>query len=213
MKTKAPGILTEKQKAKRKEIIDTASVLFLQEGYEGLSMDRVQQKVGGSKRTLYQHFKNKDELFATIVTNISDRVLAALDTDIEKTHDIRVTLQIMGERYLDVLLSPDGLALYRAVASSAVCFPELSKTFFKNGPDRASRHLSKIFRNEMNAGRLHIVSPDLAAGQFLGAVRGDLHLACIFAARKPTRKAIKDAVKHAVGIFLAGTRPYPHPSA
>ncbi|MCG8436204.1 MAG: TetR/AcrR family transcriptional regulator [Gammaproteobacteria bacterium] len=189
--------------AKRDFILNAATELFLREGYGRLTMDRVLAEVGGSKRTLYRHFKKKDELFAAIVAKVSDRVLAALEPAPGRG-DIRETLVTMGIKYLNVLLSPEGLALYRAMVSEAPHFPELSKSFFANGPGRASRHLAKFIRDQAAAGRLQVDDPQLVASQFLGAVRGDVHLAAVLAARKPTKAAIKQAVEQAVEAFLGG---------
>ncbi len=45
-------------------IITAASTLFYGEGIRGVSMDAVAEKAGVTKRTLYYHFKSKDDLVA-----------------------------------------------------------------------------------------------------------------------------------------------------
>lgn len=194
---------TQRQLAKRSEILTAATELFFEEGYGRASMDGVLAKVGGSKRTLYKHFRSKDELFAAIVTQVSDRVLAALVPPLD-SGDIRESLVTMGERYLTVLLSPDGLALYRAMVSEAPHFPELAQTFFANGPGRASSSLADFFRDQTLKGILQLDNPKLAAEQFLGLVRGDVHLAAVLLTRKPTKTLIRKTVGQAVDIFLSG---------
>lgn len=192
--------------AKREEILASATEVFFEEGYGRATMDQVLARVGGSKRTLYSHFPSKEDLFAAIVTNVSDRVLAALRPPLD-ADDIRATLVNMGVGYLNVLLSPDGLALYRAMVSQAPHFPELARTFFANGPGRASSHLSDFFREQKKRGVLKVDDPQLAAEQFLGMVRGDIHLATVLSIRKPTKALIKKAVERAVEAFLCGTTP------
>ena len=195
-----------RQAARRSEILTAATELFFEEGYGRASMDGVLAKVGGSKRTLYKHFRSKDELFAAIVTNVSDRVLAALHPPLDGS-EIRETLVTMGERYLTVLLSPEGLALYRAMVSEAPHFPELAQTFFTNGPGRASRNLADFFREQKTKGILKLDDPQLAAEQFLGMVRGDVHLGAVLLTRKPTKPLIRKAVGQVVDIFLRGAAP------
>lgn len=191
------------QAARRAEILAAATEIFLEEGYGRASMDRVLAEIGGSKRTLYKHFRSKNELFAAIVANVSDRVLAALHPSLDGG-DIRETLVTMGERYLAALLSRDGLALYRAMVSEAPHFPELAQTFFTNGPGRASRHLADFFREQKAKGVLKVDSPKLAAEQFLGMVRGNVHLAAVLLARKPTPAQTRKTVGQAVETFLRG---------
>ena len=141
-----------RQAAKRAEILTAATEVFLEQGYGRASMDAVLARIGGSKRTLYNHFPSKEDLFAAIVTNVSDRVLAALRPPLD-AGDIRKTLVTMGVGYLSVLLSPDGLALYRAMVSEAPHFPELARTFFANGPGRASGHLCDFSANRRDGVR------------------------------------------------------------
>ncbi len=195
-----------RQAAKRAKILTAATEIFFEEGYGRASMDQVLAKVGGSKRTLYNHFRSKEDLFAAIVTNVSDRVLAALRPPLD-AGDIKETLVAMGVQYLSVLLSPDGLALYRVMVSEAPHFPELARAFFANGPGRASGHLSDFFQEQKTRGVLKVDDPQLASEQFLGMVRGDVRLVAVLSIRKPTKRLIKKTVEQAVESFLCGTAP------
>lgn len=195
-----------RQAARRAEILAAATEVFFEDGYGRATMDQVLARTGGSKRTLYNHFPSKEGLFAAIVANVSDRVLAALRPSLD-AGDIRETLAAMGVDYLSVLLSPDGLALYRAMVSEAPHFPELARAFFANGPGRASSHLAGFFREQKKQGVLNVDDPQLAAEQFLGMVRGDVHLAAVLSARKPTKALIRKTVGHAVETFLRGAAP------
>lgn len=202
MSDQADPKLSPKQQKKREEIIAVARDLLFSQGYEALSMDRVQQQVGGSKRTLYQHFKNRDELFIVIVKQVADRVLAALDMPDEKPMSLRDSLQQKGERYLSVLLSRDGLMLFRYAAGNLHLFPDFAARFFENGPSRATRQLATFFEEKARDGQLKVSDAGLLAQQFLGAVRGDMHLACVFTNKQPSAAEIKRAVTHAVDQFL-----------
>ena len=197
---------TRRQAARRAEILSAATTIFFREGYGRASMDKVLAETGGSKRTLYNHFPSKEDLFAAIVTSVSDRVLASLKPPLD-VGDIRETLTTMGISHLSVLVSPDGLALYRAMISEAPHFPDLAQTFFANGPGRASSHLSVFFREQKQRGVLEIDDPQLAAEQFLSMVRGEVHLAAALSIRKPTKHRIRKTVEHAVEVFLHGAAP------
>lgn len=58
-------------------ILDTAFNLFSQFGTRSITMDDIAQKMGVSKKTLYAHFADKDEL----VTHAISRFLHAVDAD------------------------------------------------------------------------------------------------------------------------------------
>ena len=192
-----------RQAKKREEILAIATDLFLKEGYGRASMDQVHARLGGSKRTLYNHFPSKEVLFEAIVSRVSDRVLAALQPSLVDT-DLGDALNRMGRGYLSALLSPDGLALYRAMVSEAPHFPELAQTFFENGPGRASHHLAVFFQEQQASGNLDIDNPQIAAEQFLGAVRGDIHLAAVLSARKFPKRSSKPALPRLSSCFCGG---------
>jgi len=52
----------EKQ-AREEEIVDAAMKIFGEKGFEGASMDEIAQEAEFTKRTLYQYFESKEELF------------------------------------------------------------------------------------------------------------------------------------------------------
>jgi AcrR family transcriptional regulator len=47
---------------RREHLIDTAIVLFAERGYHATGIDTILDKSGVSKKTLYRHFRSKDEL-------------------------------------------------------------------------------------------------------------------------------------------------------
>src|SRR5262245_43019487 len=53
--------------AKRRQIIDGASRMFLAQGFDAASMGAIAREAGVSKGTLYVYFKSKEELFEAIV--------------------------------------------------------------------------------------------------------------------------------------------------
>ncbi|MGH2390317.1 MAG: TetR/AcrR family transcriptional regulator, partial [Chloroflexota bacterium] len=60
--------LRERQRAEREHLIlDEAEKLLSEEGYEGLVMERLAERVGISKGTIYQHFDKKEDLFGAII--------------------------------------------------------------------------------------------------------------------------------------------------
>ena len=52
---------------KRREIVDVASELFEEHGFERTSMSMISERLGGSKATLYGYFKSKEQLLAAVL--------------------------------------------------------------------------------------------------------------------------------------------------
>ena len=56
--------MSEAPSPTRKRLVDAATKLFYAEGIGRVSVDAVAEKAGLTKRTLYYHFKSKDDLIA-----------------------------------------------------------------------------------------------------------------------------------------------------
>ncbi|MBM2715175.1 TetR/AcrR family transcriptional regulator [Mesorhizobium caraganae] len=56
--------MPEAESSTRKRIVDAATKLFYAEGIGRVSVDAIAEKAGLTKRTLYYHFKSKDDLIA-----------------------------------------------------------------------------------------------------------------------------------------------------
>ena len=64
----------ERGQATREHLIEVATELFAARGYEGTSIDAVQQGAGVSRGSLYHHFASKDALFEAVYEALEARV-------------------------------------------------------------------------------------------------------------------------------------------
>ncbi len=64
----------ERGQATREQLIAVATRLFAARGYEGTSIDAVQQGAGVSRGSLYHHFASKDALFEAVLEALEARV-------------------------------------------------------------------------------------------------------------------------------------------
>lgn len=55
------------RRSKRDQIVKAAVETFLENGYDGTSMNKVAEKAGVIKATIYSHFKDKEQLFTAII--------------------------------------------------------------------------------------------------------------------------------------------------
>jgi len=63
----------------RGAILDAAREIFAREGYESFSMRKLAKNIEYSPGSIYLHFKNKEELFETLVEESFERLLQALN--------------------------------------------------------------------------------------------------------------------------------------
>ncbi|GAA5073851.1 TetR/AcrR family transcriptional regulator [Lysobacter panacisoli] len=195
--------------ALRSEILDAASELFLRDGYANTSIDAVIEKVGGSKRAIYSHFGGKDDLFAAMVTGLSEQALQAIQRADERAgEDVRSSLVHFGRAIMRILMDARTIALYRLVVSECGRIPGLAEAFLQNGPGRATLALARLLETHARSGALAVPHPRDAAEHFIGMLRDDSHLEVVLGVRKPLgERAQRTRVEQVVDIFLHGVGP------
>ncbi|MDB4937288.1 MAG: Transcriptional regulator, TetR family [Labilithrix sp.] len=68
----------KRKRLRKEEIVAEATRLFAERGYEGASMGDLAERVGLRKASLFHHFPSKDVLYATVLTELMDRVKTAI---------------------------------------------------------------------------------------------------------------------------------------
>lgn len=69
---------------RKQHLIDTALMLFTENGYHATGIDLILSQAGVSKATLYKHFRSKDELILAALSQRHDSVLINMQNTIKK---------------------------------------------------------------------------------------------------------------------------------
>ena len=193
-----------RSEARRQAILEVARQIFFDRGYAAASMSEIAARLGGSKGTLYNYFRSKEELFAAFMTdtcqgpaNDTYDHLPPLDAD------IREGLIEFGVAFLEFVLREETMALHRLVIAECGRFPELGRLFYELGPQRGELRLSEYFRQAMSAGRIRQDDPLMVARRFKDLVASDIYLRRLWGViDHPSPEAIRAHVTEAVDIFL-----------
>jgi TetR/AcrR family transcriptional repressor of mexJK operon len=156
---------------KHRLIAEAATALFLRKGYLGTSMDDIAAEAAVSKQTVYKHFTDKDQLFAEIVLATTDQVeglVRMVGAALETTADLRVDLGELARQFLTTLMRPELLRLRRLVITTADQFPEIGRSWYEQGFERALATLATQFGLLSKRGLLRAEDPLLAAHHFVG---------------------------------------------
>jgi hypothetical protein len=86
---------------------------------------------------------------------------------------LRPTLTALARAYLDTVVSPEGIALFRVVVAEAPRFPQLAETFYRVGPQAVVTHTAERLAHACDAGLVDLNDTDIhtAAESFIGLVR------------------------------------------
>lgn len=163
----APQRLTDR---KRQAIIQAAINEFRDNGFEITSMDKIAATAGVSKRTVYNHFPSKEELFAEILNQLWARVTAEQETAYRPDLPLRDQLRGLLMAKLQMLGDDNFLDLARVAIAATIHSPERAQDMVARMGER-EEGLTVWIRAAQADGRLKAIAPDFAAQQVQGLLK------------------------------------------
>ncbi len=104
----------------KERITEQAADMFLSSGIKTITMDDISQELGMSKRTIYENFKDKDELLR--------ECLAHIDNKYEREHEL---IALESENTISEVFSMMKMGIYAIKTISPMFFSDLKKYHFK----------------------------------------------------------------------------------
>lgn len=156
---------------KHKSILDAAARAFLDEGYDNASMDRIAEIAGASKRTVYNHFPSKEDLFQAVIDQFGQEMHSLKLIIYDPARTLEEQLSEFVDAELAVVNNPTWLGLIKVLLTVFVRAPELAQKAM-------SRHTSSEdgitvwVRAAAQDGRLSIEDPSVAASVFTAMMGG-----------------------------------------
>jgi TetR/AcrR family transcriptional regulator, mexJK operon transcriptional repressor len=187
-------------------LLEVATKLFMERGFDCTSIDAVAETAGVSKPTVYARYHDKRDLFTAVLRATIQRWLAPLSAAAEAAkvnpRSVETTLHDLSRHLLDHTSAPEVVMLRRTLAAQAVQFPELAKLAHEEGWLRGVRAVAILLQRFADRGQIEIGDPAMAADLFLSLVLADKHHGIV--ARPKIQEARREA---AVKLFLNGVRP------
>lgn len=193
--------IKERDKSKkRNEILRGAEDVFLKKGYELASMDEISERAGVSKRTVYNHFGSKEQLFETIIDAMLSqrRYLEAAPYAADKP--LKEQLRAIAEAEIYLIDTPRRVKLSRF----------LTVTFLKDLKFQQRTVLKfpgfyALLTQWLNAakedGRIQAEDVGMAARVFYAMVVGAITWPALFR-ESYDRKAMEPLLNEIIGVFL-----------
>ncbi len=161
-----PVRITRRGIERREQIRTIAAALFLEHGYEGVSVDEIMRQAGGSKTNLYNHFGDKEGLFMAVISQMSETFTHGIkDLDVSKLL-LKDGLERLGRQLLSVLMQEHHVAFQRLVIAESGRFPAIAKTWFEKGPQMARHYFAKTIAPHIENGSLRQGDPHVMATHF-----------------------------------------------
>lgn len=90
-------------------IMDAAEKLFLQKGFDNTSIDDVAKAAGLTKRTLYQYFISKEDLFYAVALKAAQILTEAYEKEINRGKTALERIRFANNAFLQFYLDHQGL--------------------------------------------------------------------------------------------------------
>ncbi|WP_460161213.1 TetR/AcrR family transcriptional regulator [Pseudomonas sp. S2_B10] len=196
----APQRLTDR---KREAIIQAAIAEFRAHGFEITSMDKIAATAGVSKRTVYNHFPSKEELFAEILNQLWARIIAEPSVSYDREQPLHEQLRLMLREKVQMMADENFLTLARVAIAATIHSPERAQNMIERMGER-EEGLTVWIRAAQADGRLKPVDPEFAAHQVQGLLKAFAFWPQISLGRVALDPDAQNAVaESALAMFLA----------
>jgi TetR/AcrR family transcriptional regulator of autoinduction and epiphytic fitness len=196
----APQRLTDR---KRLAILAAAADQFRAQGFEASSMDKIAAMAGVSKRTVYNHFPSKEELFAETLVQLFHDVAASLDQPYRSDVPLRVQLTALMTLKVAMLAERNFIDLARVAIAEAMHAPERARPIVARLGER-EEGVSVWIRAAQADGKLKSCDPAFAATLLQGQVKALAFWPQVTMGAPPLEPAMQaQLVEAAVSMFLA----------
>ena len=187
-------------------IVDTAQKLFFKHGFDETSLEMIINETGGSRRSIYNDFGNKQGLLIAVIERHLDEKTQMLTT-INRELPIAAALNDLCFRFAQSMLSETLISLHRLIVQQVVKLPELGDMVFERGPMKAVLPLAQYLEELTITKELTVPDAHFAAQMLLEMSKARLHTRSLLLPNTlASDEEIKSQVAQAVSIFLKAHR-------
>jgi AcrR family transcriptional regulator len=194
--------------------LDAAQALFLRHGYAGVNLERIAERAGVARQTLYNRFGSKEALFRAMLARhwagLSAPTVPALRGDAPgKPPSAEASLREFASAIIDFIDATDQIDFIRLVIAESRQSPWIAEEFYRIGKAPLFRHLVDRLDDLVADSLLACPSTELAAHQFFGLIQ-EVTLWPRVMAIGAAAEGLPDAqtvVDEAILMFMARYRP------
>lgn len=190
---------------RRQQILEAALQVFSTKGFHKATNKDIAEAAGGiSPGLIYWYFKDKEDLFLSIVREraaifqLADHPEQLMDLPPEQG------LALIGRTYLSVFRVPGNVAFFRIAVGEAIRFPQIAEMFLQVIAKRFLQLVSQYLQHQVDLGRLRPHDTMIAGRSFVGMFI--VNVVARELLREPEALAMPDEqiVGSVVAIFLGG---------
>lgn len=163
--------IVQKKTNTKQKILKASSTLFSEHGYKGTSVRKIASEVGIRESALYNHFKNKEEIFLSVAKEIFTSPFSTSDEDIkESAMKGKAFLQKFAMQYKLLTFDKNNENMFRLLMIELFANKELREQFMDEFHTQNIKMLSEAFFIMMQNNLIRSSDPMMVAYEFLSTL-------------------------------------------
>ena len=185
-------------------ILDAATDLFLEQGYQEASISKLLSRFGGSRETIYRHFRSKEDLFAAVLDHqLRDYLEFMLSLDIQ-SDDLKQGLSEWSNALMSIVTSERYVRLRRLVISEVTNRPVLGQIYFDHTYMKGTAAITEFLRQQQQKGRLKPINCIRMTSYLVGMMLYEImHQRIMNIMPEPTKKQVYDHTEQVLNDFIS----------
>lgn len=185
---------------RRSRIVSSAACVFSEKGYHAATMDEVSRRAGMSKKTVYQLFSSKAEIFDVLLQNWALPFNTPFDVDGRSQREV---LSDALFRLATFALADAQIAISRVLIAEAARPGDVADALAGLGIGRGHWALEHWLASQAMLGQHRIDDPVELAAMIFHAVIGDALFNLLLRIRaRPDEAAIRSRIDRVVGLYF-----------
>jgi len=188
---------------KLEAIVEAARKTFLAKGYDSASMDQIALTAGVSKRTVYNRFRSKEELFGAAIEDTCKKLVPVNLAEIEASLSPIEVVRSLSHKFVSGILRPEAISLRRIAAFEAERTPALGRNYIEHGPQWMVEQCAPILERQIAKGAFKIDDVEAALWQLGALITEPLYTHVLMGVTPDNMdKAVRDQVNSGVEAFV-----------
>ena len=196
----AEAVAKTRRGGSRQTVVAAAERLFLERGFGAVSMDDLAEAAGVARRTLYNQFSSKEEIFREMLLKVSGQLEDAFPPGVETQGDVEDVLRLIARMILGLHRNREYLGFLRMVVADSRQFPWIAEALASVMEPQTERWM-RYLAQQTAIGILDCRNPMLAAHQFMGMLN-ELSLWPWMLGRESLPVSAEQAVEETIQMFL-----------
>lgn len=147
-------------KDKREIIIEAASELLINENYQTMKTANLANLAGVAEGTLYRYFKNKKEIFISVVEYLVEKVLKHFFADVNTGNELINNIEIIRGNIRFIVNENKFKSIVYGKVFSEIDDEEIKK-IMKNMMDQGIFKIKEMFDGAKNRGEINLTNDEL----------------------------------------------------